>query len=555
MLQYLKVRDLALIDSLEMECAPGFTAVTGETGAGKSVLMGALSLLSGQRADRSMIRTGAEACDVEATLWFAEPAPVDAVLADLGVPPTEEGTLVLRRRILAAGGQRIQINGGVATLAQLASLGEIWLELHGPDAPLALFQHSAQIDMVDAFAGHRELLDEYRGLFREWSATRKKIGEIRGAGSLSEDERAFLQSQIDEIRTLDVSPEWVAKLESDFKRVSHAKEIGERLLALEEALSGAGGAPERLTEVYRVAEKLRDLVPDEVGPLADRLDGLLVELNDLAGDLLGLRSHLEVDPYEIEEVEHNMKAWMGLRRRHGNSAEAVLEKCAAMEERIASQGNVEETLARLEKEETALREKVAGAGERLTESRRKAAGPLARKVGALLKRLGFRKPVFEIRFEAVDPWTERGTARCEYLFSGTVGQVAMPLGKVASSGEIARVTLALKTVLAEVDRTAVLVFDEIDANVGGEVGREIGRELARLSERNQVFSITHLAQVAAAAGGHFVVSKEQSGKTAKIDLVDLSADAGGRVSEIARMLGDRSSATARSHAAEMLEGA
>ena len=280
MLQYLKVRDLALIDSLEMECVPGFTAVTGETGAGKSVLMGALSLLSGQRADRSMIRDGAEACDVQATLWFADPAPVDAALADLGLPATEDGTLVLQRRILAAGGQRIQINGGVATLTQLATLGELWLELHGPEAPLALFRHTSQIDLVDAFAGHRTLLEEFRSLFREWSATRKKIEEIRAAGSLSEDERAFIQSQIDEIRMLNVSPEWVAKLESDFKRVSHAKEIGERLVDLEEALSGPGGAPERLTEVYRVAEKLRDLVPDEVGPLADRLDGLLVDLND-----------------------------------------------------------------------------------------------------------------------------------------------------------------------------------------------------------------------------------------------------------------------------------
>ncbi len=552
MLQFLKVENLALIDSIELECGPGFTAVTGETGAGKSVLMGALSLLSGRRADRTMIRDGADFCEVQANLWFERSESIDRALEGVGLERTEDGTLILRRRIPASGGQRIQINGQVATLSQLAALGEVWLELHGPDAPLALFQRSEQVSLLDAFAGDSGVRKDYVDAYRDWKKTCRRIEEVRSEGSLSDDERAFLQSQVDEIRTLNLSVEWVEKLEADFHRVNHAREIDERLSGIEEALSGSEGAPQQLAEVYRIGTKLRELVPDEVGPALDRLDGLLIELNDLVGDFQGLRSSLEVDPYEIEEVEENMKAWMAIRRRHGNTAQVVLEKCVQMEERIASQGNVEETLARLQKEERELRDRVEKAGERLKIAREKAASPLARKVLDLLKRLGFRKPRFEIEIIDYDSWNENGTSGCEYLFSGTAGQVPLPLGKVASSGEIARVTLALKTVLAEVDRTAVLVFDEIDANVGGEVGREIGRELARLAEHNQVFSITHLPQVAAAARSHFVVEKEQSDESARIVLRELTADSGTRIDEIARMLGDRGSETARSHAAEML---
>lgn len=554
MLQFLKVENLALIERLEMDCAPGFTAVTGETGAGKSILMGALSLLSGRRADRSLLRDGADACEVQASLWFEDPTRIDAVLEAEGLEPTEQGSLVLRRRIQASGGQRVQVNGAVATLGQLAALGEVWLELHGPDAPLALFRRGEQIDLLDAFAANGEERGDFRRKFREWNEIRRQAEKVRAEGSLSEDERVFLQSQIDEIRSLEISPEAIEKLESDFQRVSHAREIEERLSGIEQAFAGPSGAPETLSEAYRLGLKLRELVPGEAGPAVDRLDSLLVELNDLIGDFQGLRSRLEVDPYEAEEVEEKMKAWMGLRRRHGGSAEAVLEKCSEMEERLASQGNIEETLARLEEREANLRAEVTRAGDRLTETRRRAAEPLAAKVTDLLARLGFKKPVFEVRVESTGDWTDRGSSVCEFFFSGTPGQVALPLAKVASSGEAARVTLALKTVLAEVDRTAVLVFDEIDANVGGEVGREIGRELSRLAERNQVFSITHLPQVAAAAEGHFLVEKLEDRESAEIRLADLSRDPGRRKSEIARMLGDRGSETALRHAEEMLAG-
>jgi len=554
MLQFLKVTNLALIDLVEMECSPGFTAVTGETGAGKSVVMGALSLLSGQRADRSMIRKGADFCEVQASLFFRDPERINKVLRTEGLLECEEGEIVLLRKIHAAGGQRISINGQVATLGQLTALGEVWLELHGPEAPLALFQRGAQVDLLDAFAGNDDLRSRFAALFQDWNELKKRIAKIEGEGSLSEDERLFIQSQIEEIRSLNLSVEWLEKLESDFRRVSNAKEIDQRLGAMEEILSGTNGAPDRLAELYRFGNKLRELVPEEVGPQMDRLEALMVEFNDLFGELQHLRTALEVDPFEIEEVENNMKLWMGIRRRHGGSVEAVLEKCAAMEERLAAQGDIEGTLARLGKEESEMRSRLEALGEELTVRRKKVAGSLAGKVTDLLKRLGFKKPIFKIEIEPLGVWTERGTSTGSYLFSGTAGQAAMPLGKVASSGEIARVTLALKTVLAAVDHTAVLVFDEIDANVGGEVGREIGRELARLAETNQVFTITHLPQVAAVARNHFVVTKDQSDETASVTLRKLLAESGERVDEVARMLGDRKSATARSHAEELLSG-
>ena len=317
MLQFLKVQNLALIDSVEMECRAGFTAVTGETGAGKSVIMGALSLLSGERADRSLIRVGADFCEVQASLFFKDPGRINRMMEELGLPASNDGELVISRKIQAAGGQRIQVNGQIATLGQLAALGQVWLELHGPDAPLALFQRSAQIDLLDAFAGNSELREKFAAVYRDWCDLRKKIERIQGEGSLSPDEQAFLQSQIDEIRSLNISPEWLEKLENDFRRVSNAREIDERLSEMEEVLSGENGAPDRLADLYRSGSRLQELVPDEVGPHIERLDTLLIELNDLFGELQQLRTALEVDPYEIEEVENNMKLWMGIRRRHG----------------------------------------------------------------------------------------------------------------------------------------------------------------------------------------------------------------------------------------------
>ena len=555
MLQYLKVENLALIDRAVLEAGPGFTAVTGETGAGKSVLMGALSLLAGARADRSAIRDGAEACEVQAHLWFAHPERLDEVLAAAGLPATEEGNLVLRRRIQAAGGQRIQVNGEVATLGQLAALGGVWLELHGSDAPRALFQRAAQVDLLDAFAGNGEELAAYRKAFHHWQDLRRQREKLEGESILGEDERAFLQGQIDEIRALPLSADWLADLEQRYQRIRHVREIADYLRVLEENLSGPASATERLTEVYRVAGKLREITPGETGPLVDRLDSLLIELNDLVGEFEGLRRLLEADPAEIEETETQMQGWLSLRRKHGSSVEAVLEKAAAMEERIASQGNREVRLAELGKAEAEAEVAVRAAGETLGETRRAAAGELAGRVEELLARLGFRKARFAIEVEPVEPWNDRGTTSCEYRFSGTAGQVPLPLAKVASSGEIARVTLAVKTVLAEVDRTAVLVFDEIDANVGGEIGREIGRELSRLAEGNQVFAITHLPQVASLARAHYVVEKESTDDEARVRLRPLAAGGGERVEEITRMLGDRSSTAARQHAEELLREA
>jgi len=554
MLQFLKVNNLGLIDEMELEFQPGFTAITGETGAGKSMLIGALSLLSGARADRSLIRRSADFCEVQAALWFSETAEVDQLLESLELPRTEEGNLLLVRKIQETSGQKIKINGQIATLSQLQKLGEYWLELHGPDAPLALFTTAAQLDLLDAYVHAEKECEAYLEAYRHWRDVDKKIEKLLNEGELSEDERIFLQSQIDEIRSLQLSEEWVEKLELDYRRLSHAKEISERLVSIEDNLLGNDSGQDRLSEAFRHACKLRDLVPEEVESQVTRLDQLMVEVTDLASEFQTLRNKLEIDSYEIEEIESNMQQWMQIRRRHGSSAEKVLQKCKDMQERIDTHANLKSTLERLQKEKTEAEECVRAQGEKLRKKRVGGAGQLAERVRDLLGGLGFRKPKFEIEVRPEDRWSERGTSTCEFLFSGTAGQPLQSLAKVASSGEIARVTLALKAALAEVDRTAVLVFDEIDANVGGEVGKEIGRELAVLAHQNQVFTITHLPQVAAVAQGHFVIEKEQEEDAAHIRVASLSGNYESRIAEIARMLGNRRSKTALSHAKELLAG-
>lgn len=552
MLSFIKVENLALIETLEVEFSPGFTCLTGETGAGKSVLMGALSLLAGARGNKTLVRGGAESCTVQAALFFEDPAAVDALLAALELPPTDAGTLSLFRRFALSKPQRILINGNLATLAQLEKLGQHWLELHDPDEPRRLFEPARQLEIVDAYARHPELLREYGEAYEAWREVLREIGVLEQESALSPEEAEFLERQVEEMRAVDLTEEGLADLESRFQRATHAREISELAAALGERLEGEEGALPQLSRAAALLQQLNTLDPAGSQAHMQRLNSLLIEAGDIARDLAGSYGEISLEPAELAAVEAEMAQWLTLKRRHGGSGAAVRQKRADLEKRLASRSDLEGTLKRLRGQAA---EKQAAAGKRaeqLYASRQTAAARLAEKVTGLLRRLGFKKPGFSIQLEPVPTLRPDGNAAVSFLFSGTVGQAQLPLNRIASAGEAARVALALKTAVVEADRPAVLVFDEIDANVGGEVGREIGRELARLAGMNQVFAITHLPQVASLADHHFCIEKRQEEEHAEIVLRALAGTPEERVAEIARMLGDRHSATARQHAAELL---
>lgn len=551
MLQFLRISNLALLDQVELELDRGFTAVTGETGAGKSVLLGALRLLSGARADKGIIRQGAETCEVEGALCFENPAEVNGLLDEMGLPPCEEGVLLLKRVLPRDKMARVTVNGSLTTLSNLQRIGEVWIDFHGPDDPQKLFQTAAQLDLLDLYAQNAPALQEYRLLFEEWGRVGEKREEIASAGKLSEEEVQFYRNQIEKIDQCEVSEESIGELERSFNRLSRGQELTQSAQNLAESLNGDDGVYLKLGALQRLARELEEIDPS-TGMLRERLVALTIEAEDLGQEFQKLAGEFDLEPEEAERVMARMNLWLELQRKMGGSIEAVLEKRAEMADRLEQQGDIEGTLAKLDRQASEAEKRLRGMALALREGREKAACDLSARAVKAIAALGFKRSGFEARVTPEEKLSLRGGSHCQFFFSPNAGQELAPLHKIASSGEIARVMLALKTVLARIDSTPVLVFDEVDANVGGEIGRIVGERMADLGERHQVFCVTHLPQVASLARHHLVVEKQQADDATAVTITAVHENRSGRIGELARMLGDRRAKSARAHAEELL---
>ncbi|NBB78426.1 MAG: DNA repair protein RecN [Verrucomicrobia bacterium] len=551
MLQHIRIKNLALLDEVRLEFDAGFTAVTGETGAGKSVLLGALGLLSGARTDKGMIRQGQDRLEVEAALYFDDAGEMNGLLEATGLPQCEEGVLLLQRSIHRSKMPKIQINGSMATLAQLQALGESWIDFHGPGEPQKLFQEKRQLAMLDTYAGNGPALEAYAADYRSWRAALREIEDLATGERLDADEVAFIRKQIQKIDTVDVSQESIEELERDYTRMSGAQELVALAGDCSAGLVGEQGVNDALGAVIARLEALVGLDPDSRG-LLERARSLQIELQDLGDEVGRLATDFDFDPGAVEAATERMNLWQEIRRKFGGTVEAVLEKRAALAQKIAIQGDLEGILKKKRQAAGELEAELKQTAAKITAARKKTATTLARKAAKLLQALGFKKARLEIEIVPEKSLQDHGDSYCRFLFAPNAGQDLQPLNKIASSGETARVMLALKTVLAESDATPLLVFDEVDANVGGEVGRAVGAELKRLAQKHQVLCVTHLPQVASLAQNHFVVEKMQDSKSTKVAIAPLDGSRGARLEELARMLGDRKSASARAHAEELL---
>jgi DNA repair protein RecN (Recombination protein N) len=555
MLTSLRVKNLALMDSAELELGEGFTVVTGETGAGKSVLLGALSLLAGNRAGKTVIRKGADTCEVEGVLQFTgNAAGVDAALEALGLPACEDGQLIIQRSLSLTKPARARVNGAAATLAQLEELAPAWVDFHGPNEPQKLFHEPRQLELLDLFAGaaHLRQLADYAAAHRRWRDALRECDVIREQEKMSDDEIAFARSQLDRMEQLDLSDDGIAALERDYKKITSAQELLELLAALDNALSDDGGAAEKLAAALRTAREIAAL-DTAAGDIETRLRAAAVEVADIQSDAARLAEEAAAaDPAALETINAKMNQWLELRRRHGPAPENVRAKRDALTRRLALQGDIAGALERATAAAAALEAALRPLAAELRKTRAGAAARLGDAAGKMLAKLGFKKAALRIEVFDTGRLADTGDSAARFLFQPNAGQDLLPLNKIASSGETARVMLALKTVLAGVDKTPVLVFDEVDANVGGEIGGAVGRELAALSGRHQVFCVTHLPQVAAFGRQHFLVEKTQTAAATKITISPVHDEPPARERELARMLGDRNSPTALKHAKELL---
>ncbi len=609
MLTTLRIKNLALVTDLTLELQPGCNVITGETGAGKSIIIGALNLVLGERADRTLIRSGEDNCSVEAVFDVSglrgrrperrapsrlEPnvQPAESVLGapfalavfleENGLEPCADNQLILKRALTANGTNRQFVNGSPTTLNALATLGEWLVDMHGPHDHQSLLHPAKQLAILDAFGGLEKERAAFGGIVRRRAALEAE------KSALVVDEKTYIQQldllrfQVQEITAARLKPDEEMEVEPAYRRASNAA----KLLQLSQAaldliaenenslLTQAGALGRTLQELQRVdagAASLVELHSQAVGALRE----LQAELSRYAGKV-------EVDPARLLELEERLNLLHSLKRKYGASLAEVIAfgdeaktKLQALESRDAELARLNAALSKLDAE-------LLRAGNELSAKRRKVIPQLAREAGRQLADLGFQQSKFDVAIRtdsvgdevtslkskesqsllppspgsgatgtSVPTFRQTGLDEIEFQFAPNPGEPARPLRAIASSGEMARVMLALKTVLAAEDEIPVLVFDEVDANVGGETANAVGEKMKQIAAKRQVLCITHLPQVAAPADAHYVVTKQvKHGRTiSEIKLLDKKE----RVAELARMLGGQSDA-ARKHAEALLTG-
>ena len=550
MLVSLRIKNLALVENLRLDFEPGLNVITGETGAGKSILMGALSLLLGDRAEKKWIRAGADACGAEAVFHLKKTADLDALLDHYGIAPCEDHQLIVRRIVKAAGTSQNLVNDTPVTLQALKAVGERLVDMHGPYDHQSLLSPLFQLDVLDAFGDLDAERRGYTERYGELQALDAQRGELQGGDQDVEaqiDILSFRVKELEEAAPVEGEDEAVAR---EHQVASHAQRILElgqgAVAALQE---GEGSAFDQLAVIQRNLEELARLMP-EAEEWKKEARAVAVQVQGLASAMTSALDHVEADPARLAWLEQRLATYQKLKRKYGATVPEILQNLRDAKTRLKLLQTRGERLAEIEKKMAAARERMLEAGRALGRKRRAAAAKLAKAVTSELRELGFAHGAFAVDVTEGEP-TPTGLDTVSFGFAPNVGEAMKPLRDIASSGEISRVMLATKAVLAGHDRIPVLVFDEVDANVGGEMGHAIGRKLRELARSHQVVCITHLPQVACQGAVHFAVTKKVHDARTFTEVGKLAEPA--RVEEIARMLGGRDlTKVTLQHAREML---
>ena len=553
MLTELRIRNLAVIESVTLPVAPGFNVLSGETGAGKSIIVGALGLLLGERSSADVVRGGADRAVVEGVFDATGNRPLAAMLEERGIE-AEDGLLVLRREVGAGGKSRAWINDVTVTTTALASVGRLLVNLHGQHESQALLDDDAQRDVLDALAGATDVATAVRDAHAELEAIRSSITDLsrrREEAAKRADYLRHVAREIDAARLVAGEEE---RLDDEARRLTHAVELRAQVAQAMDAIEdGDAGAIHALGAARRAVQAALRLDP-AASALCETIDQALVTLQELARDLAAYDATLDSDPERLAEVDRRRDQVSRVTRKHGGSVDAAIAALREARAELEVLDTAAVDLRDLTAREESARSALAAQAARLSKLRQKASRKLASEVEALLPDLGLPGGRFLVQLEPTEVITAAGAERVEFRVALNVGHDARPLARTASGGELSRVMLALKSILARLDQVPTLVFDEVDAGIGGTVALRVGDSLRRLAEHHQVLVITHLAQVAARAHHHVVVAKGAKGGVSTADISVVQRD--DRVAEVARMLGgDPSSKVSRAHARELLDAA
>ncbi len=552
MLTEIRVRDLAVISDATLSLKPGLNVLTGETGAGKSMLVDALALLLGERASSDLVRPGADRCVVEAAFDVEGQSEIRRVTSDSGVD-LEEDRLAVRRDISNEGRNRAWANGSPTTVSALATIGRYLVDLHGQHEAQSLLKGASQRDILDAFGGNTDDVDSIRSMYEQVSELRKQEAELSARRDEVRKRADYLRHVAQEIAGAKLRPGEYEELELENRKLANVEDLtvhAERLAALLDGEEGSaagtlGWALKELSSIERI--------DGTVGKWQELLDTALANVEELASGVREYASSIEVDPERLAAVERRRDSLYRLKQKYGPAIEDVLRTGEQAQQELDLLDTADTDLENIgERLETASQELDAAAA-RLTKKRGKAGGKLDEAVNKLLPGLGMNQGRFEVQLRPAEKLNASGGDVVTFLVTLNEGIEPRPLATVASGGELSRLMLALKVVLARHDSIPTLVFDEVDQGIGGEVAVQVSQALAQVAESRQVLIITHLPQIAARARHHLRVEKRQQDGLPSTELFVLEGES--RVEEVARMLGDGTDPVATEHAREMIRKA
>jgi DNA repair protein RecN (Recombination protein N) len=553
MLTELRARNFAVIDAIEVELAPGLNVLTGETGAGKSVLIDALLLIRGARAQVDLIRADGDSATVEAVFELGRRAPAAALLDEAGIPRGDDGRLVVRREIARSGRHRAFVNDAAVTVGLLERLGDHLVEVHGQHEHQRLLEPGRQLELLDRFAETESLRERVGALAAKHRAARDALERTRATERDRAQREDFLRLQVGEIDAAHVRPGEQAELRGELRRLRNVEKLTAGLAEVGGLLDdGPHAAAASIARAVQVLRGLGRLDPAFDGPV-DALDAASAQVEEALVGVRELGRALQFEPGRLEEIDERLDALTRLQRKYGESEEAILALRAEAAAELDRLGRHEEVLAEQERLVAELEAELRAEATALSDRRRAAAERLGAAAQRELRALGMERARFLVAVDA-DPAGEvgaRGLDRVELRLSTNPGEELRPLARVASGGELSRTALALMTVLAAGDHVPTMIFDEVDAGVGARVAGVIADRLAALAGKRQVLCVTHLAPIAARGRHHLRVEKTVRGGRTRATATPVTGDE--RVREIARMLaGDATSAVALKHARELL---
>ncbi len=553
MLQHLTINNYAIVDSLEIELEPGMTVITGETGAGKSIMLDALALTLGDRADREVIRGGAERADITAGFGLPEDPAVIQWLENHDFD-TDENNCILRRVISRDGRSRAYINGQPTTLNNLRDLGEMLIDIHSQHEHQSLLKTATHQRLLDEYCGLQKISDQVRSIARKWRRLNEELEQIRSRAEESNAQYQLLSYQVRELEELALGEKELAELEEEHQKLSHGEEsvlVNRQVLEL----TSENDEFNLMQSLNKAIGLLQDIPyaskqTEEAGNL---LNTALIQVEEASANLKHAIDHFEIDPQRLEEIDQRLALIHNLARKHHVQPVDLPELFLKLSDDLSGLSEADVQIELMEEELNKLLNNYEEQAKRLSDGREKGAKKLAREINAQLGKLGMESASFSVALTRFSDSTPRGGGLegIEFLVSTNPGQPPRPMIKVASGGELSRISLAIQVVTAQTSSIPTLVFDEVDVGIGGGVARAVGELLRKLGDRGQVLCVTHQPQVASQGHQHLYVSKSSEKDSTATKLESLDHDA--RVEEIARMLGgDDVSEKSREHAKELL---